>query len=68
MQVGLVVHEPEGDLGDAYRPLLDLDAVKLMDINLREAVDLIEGERLLAAMLSLKNFKFKDSQFAVGNQ
>jgi hypothetical protein len=66
-KVGLVVHEPEGDLGDAGGPLFDLDAVELVDVDLGEAVDLIKGEGLLAAVLSAENFEFECSEFTVGD-
>jgi hypothetical protein len=65
MEVGLVVHEPEGDLGNPHWPFFNLNSVKLVDIDLREAVDLVECEGLLTAVLSFKNLKLKRSQFSV---
>ena len=35
-QVHLVVHQPEGDFGDARRPFANLNAVKLVHVHLRE--------------------------------
>src|SRR5665213_797932 len=62
-----MVCEPKRDLGDAHGPLLDLDAVELMDIDLGEAADLIERERLLLAVLFEQDVEFERAEFAVGN-
>ena len=42
--VRLVIHKPEGDFSDAGGPLFDLDAVELVDVELGETADLVEGE------------------------
>ena len=40
--VGLVVGEPERDLGDPGREFLDLDAVELVNVELGEAAGFVE--------------------------
>ena len=46
--VGLVVGQPEGDLGDAGGEFLDLDAVELVDVDLGELVHVVERHFVLA--------------------
>ena len=48
--VGLVVGQPEGDLGDAGREFLDLDAVELVHVDLGELVHVVERHFVLLAM------------------
>ena len=69
--VGLVVGEPEGDLGNAGGEFFDLDAVHLIDIDFGELGD-IEGEFVLgfAELVAVdfqQDFEFELAQFAVGD-
>jgi hypothetical protein len=66
-EVGLVVHEPEGDLCDAGGPLFNLDAVELVDIDLGEAVDLDGGEGLLGGVLGFEDVELEQAELAVGD-
>ena len=49
-EVALVVGEPEPDLGDAGRPFTDLDAVELIDIDLRQVADIEINLHLVLAI------------------
>ena len=61
LRVHLVIHEPEGDLGDAHGPFADLDAVELIDIDGGEpGLAAADGEQF-AEHLGLQR-----AQFAVG--
>jgi len=65
--VALVIHEPEGDFGDAGGPFFDLDAVELIDVDAREAVDFVEGHVLLALVDLFEEIEFEETELAVGD-
>ncbi len=70
-EVGLVVAEPEGDLGDAGGEFLDFDAVHLVDVDEGEAVDVVEAHFELDALAPGVEFgedvEFEAAEFAVGD-
>ena len=66
-QIHLVVHQPEGDFGDARRPFANLNAVKLVHVHLREPGDFIQRHFRLLAENFLERFQFKLAQFTVGD-
>src|SRR5690606_13024982 len=64
-QVHLVVHQPQGHLGDLGGEFLDLDAVELVYVEVDKAVH-IEG-LLAAGVGSAQHFEFQQAQLPVGD-
>ena len=64
--VGLVVGQPQRDLGDAGGEFLDLDAVELVDVELGKPVHVVERHFALAAAKLYQDFEFQLAEFAVG--
>lgn len=60
-----MVHQPHRDLGDARRPLADLDAVKCIDVDQREKLNV--QLLLLAAMERLEDLDLELAQLPVRN-
>jgi hypothetical protein len=66
LQVHLVVHQPQGHLGDLRRELFNLDAVKLVHVHANQAG---ARPRLLARWpceLGAQHGQLQQAQFAVG--
>ena len=61
-----VVHHPHRDFGNARREFADLDAVELVDIDLRESGD-VEDALLLARIKLAQDIDFELAQFAIGD-
>ena len=64
--VHLVVHQPEGHLGDAGGPFGNLDAVELVHVHLRELVH-VQRQLALGAVEDLQDFQFQQAQLAIGD-
>ncbi len=62
-----MIHEPERDFSNTGRPFTDLDAVELIHVHLRDAVDFVEGQFPLSTEKQHQGFKFKLTQFAISN-
>jgi hypothetical protein len=62
--IHLVIDQPHGHLGDPGWPLLDLDAVHLVDVHANDVVDL---DQPMVREQCLDDFMLQPPQLAIGN-